>query len=184
MKVEIAEDDLVKVIALKEVLKNISKDQNISAFAIQCWTSLQSLLGIMPCFANSLLFDEGIPVACETDINGAVSAVIAQSCSFNTPAFFADVTSRHPEKNDVDLLWHCGPFPLSLKKEGSDGSITSNDLFEPSPPGIGNYEIRGGDITITRFDSIKGKYSLFAGQAVGDTGPVYKGTYLWFKVKD
>jgi len=184
IKIKIDEKELEKAIALKEVLKNISDNHDISAFAIQCWTSLQSMLGIMPCFANSLLYDEGIPVACETDITGAISAVIAQSSKTDTPVFFADITSRHPQKDNVELLWHCGNFPLSLKKEGCDASIGSNYLLDDKPPGIADYEIIGGDISIVRFDGINGKYYLFSGQAVGDTGPAYKGTYLWFRVND
>ncbi len=184
IKLDIEEEALAKIIALKEVLKNISNEQYISAFALQCWTSLQNLLGVMPCFANSLLYDEGIPVACETDINGAVSAIIAKHANPESSAFFADITSRHPEKEDVDLLWHCGPFPMSLKKQGSEGSITCNSLLDGNPPGIANFEIKGGDLSIIRFDEKEGRYHLFAGQAVGDTGPAYKGTYLWIKVKD
>jgi hypothetical protein len=32
-----------------------------------------------PCLANSLLADDGFPCACETDIHGAVSAVMIQA---------------------------------------------------------------------------------------------------------
>lgn len=181
--IEINEDEFKKVIALKEVLKNLAGQQNISAFAIQCWTSLQAQLGIMPCFANSLLQDEGIPITCETDITGAVSAIIAQSSRTGTPVFFADITSRHPDKDNTELLWHCGNFPLSLKKEGTGAKVVGNYLFD-NPPGSADFEIKGGDITVIRFDSIGGKYSLFSGQATGDSGPAYRGTYLWIKVGD
>ena len=33
----------------------------------------------MPCAANSLLNEEGLPVVCETDIHGAITAVMAES---------------------------------------------------------------------------------------------------------
>jgi len=44
--------------------------------------------------------------------------------------------------------------------------------------------LRGGDVTVIRFDGLKGKYSLFTGQAVGTTGPKTTGTYLWIKTGD
>lgn len=33
----------------------------------------------MPCAANSLLNEEGLPVVCETDIHGAITAVMAEA---------------------------------------------------------------------------------------------------------
>lgn len=185
MSIEIEENYLKNLIALKEVIKNISIEQNIPAFAIQCWTSLKGMLGIVPCLANSLLFDENIPVACETDINGAVTSLIAQAATFEkTPAFFADLTIRHPEDDNSELLWHCGPFPYSLKKEGEKAVVSSHFVLDGNPPGTCSWEIKGGDISVIRFDGKGGNYSLFAGQAKGTDGPKNKGTYLWIKVKD
>lgn len=183
LRIDISDDALTRIIALKETLQEVSAEQDIDAFAIQCWTSLQDLLGVMPCFANALLYDAGIPVACETDIAGAVSAIIAKHSNPESPVFFADITARHPQKDDVELLWHCGPFPLSLKKGDCEANLAFNDLLDHQP-GMANYEIKGGDISIIRFDESEGQYLLFSGQAVGDQGPAYQGTYLWFKVRD
>ncbi len=185
IKLNITDDELKNIIGLKSVLKQISKIEKINAFAIQCWTSLQSMLGILPCLSNSLLFDELIPVACETDINGAVSSLIAQAATFyEKPVFFADITIRHPEDDNAELLWHCGPFPYSMKKNSSKSDVGYNFILENKPAGVCNWEIKGGDISVIRFDGIKGKYSLFSGQAIGTNGPSTKGTYLWIKVKD
>jgi len=49
---------------LKAVMKKIAYEQGINAFAIQCWINLQAMFGILPCLANSLMFDDKIPVAC------------------------------------------------------------------------------------------------------------------------
>ena len=42
-------------------------------------TQLQSEIGIMPCAANALLNEEGIPVVCETDIHGAITALLVEA---------------------------------------------------------------------------------------------------------
>lgn len=186
-RVEIRIDDLPlkNLIALKVVIKEISVEQNIPTFALQCWTSLQDMLGIMPCFAHGLLFDEKIPVACETDIHGAISSIVTQAASFDEkPVFFADLTIRHPEDDNAELLWHCGPFPLSLKKEGSKAFVSNHLIMEEGCPGTGNWEIKGGDLSLVRFDGFEGKYNLFVGHAKGTTGPWNSGTYLWIKVND
>jgi L-fucose isomerase-like protein len=184
-RVEIEEDKLSNIAGLKVALNKIKEKDGIDAFAIQCWTALGDNLGIVPCLANSLLFDENIPVACETDINGAVSCSIAQAATFNrAKVIFADVTIRHPEDDSSELLWHCGPFPLSLKKEGTEARAGYHGILEDKPQGICDFEIKGGDITVIRFDGLKGKYSLFTGQAEGTTGPKTTGTYLWIKTGD
>ena len=183
--VEIPNNALKNIIALKEIIKNISIEHNISTFALQCWSSLQDMMGIVPCLANSLLFDEGIPVACETDINGAITSVITQAATFGEkPVFFADLTIRHPKDDNSELLWHCGQFPYSLKRKDSKAVISSHFILDGSPPGTCNWEIIGGDISIARFDGIKNNYSLFIGHAKGIEGPKTKGTYLWIKVND
>lgn len=184
-KIDIEEDKLQNIAALKEAIKTISERDGINTFAIQCWTALGEIMGIVPCLANSLLFDEDIPVACETDIHGAVSASMAQAATFNqSKVIFADVTNRHPSDDDSELLWHCGPFPISLKKEGTEGKIGCHGILDSKPAGICDFEIKGGDITVIRFDGIKGDYSLFTGQAKGTEGPKTAGTYLWMKTSD
>lgn len=183
--IRIDEESFKKIVGLKTVIKEISIEQNISAFALQCWTSLQNMLGIMPCFAHGLLFDDKIPVACETDIHGSISAIIAQAASLDEkPVFFADLTIRHPEDDNSELLWHCGPFPLSLKKEGSEAFVSNQFILEGGYPGTGNWEIKGGAISLVRFDGFNGNYNLFVGHAEGTTGPFNSGNYLWIKVKE
>ena len=139
----------------------------------------------MPCLANSLLYDEDIPIACETDINGAVSALIAQAATFKTSKIiFADITIRHPKDNNSELLWHCGPFPLSLKKQGSKARVCAHNILGGEPAGTCSFEIEADDITVVRFDGIKGNYSLFSGQAKSTDGPKTSGTYIWIKVNN
>lgn len=185
MNPKINQEAITSISALALVIENLSKTYNIDAFALQCWNSLQENLGIAPCLAHSILFDKKIPVACETDINGAVTSVIASAASFGEkPLFFADVTIRNPQDDNSELLWHCGPFPFSLKKEGTQGCVENHFILDSHPPGTCSWEIKGGDITVVRFDGVNGKYSIFAGHAKGIDGPKTKGTYLWIKVKD
>lgn len=182
-EIEIRIDDrsFKNLIALKVVLKEISVKQAIPVFALQCWTSLQDMLGIMPCFAHSLLFDEKIPVACEADIHGAISSIITQAATFDEKSiFFADLTIRHPKDDNSELLWHCGSFPFSLRKDDSKAFIGCQDNY----PGTGNWELKGGGLSLVRFDGFNGKYNLFVGHAKSTTGPWTSGTYLWIKVNN
>ena len=71
--------DVEKLAALKAAIQEMCEEHQCNCVAIQCWNALQSGLGIMPCLVNGLLIEEGIPVACETDIHGAVTSVLLQA---------------------------------------------------------------------------------------------------------
>ena len=49
MNVEISEEQLENVAALKEAMETLVKKYGCNAIAIQCWNALQTELGIMPC---------------------------------------------------------------------------------------------------------------------------------------
>jgi len=94
------------------------------------------------------------------------------------PTFCADLTVRHPENDNAELLWHCGPFPSCLAVEGAKKTVVG---YEPENKvsGLGQWEVKGGPITVGRFDGDHGEYSLFLGHAKGVAGPYTRGTYVW-----
>jgi len=53
-----------------------SKDNDINAVAIQCWTSLEENYGIVPCTIMSMLSESLIPAACEVDVTGVLSMYV------------------------------------------------------------------------------------------------------------
>ena len=181
----IADEKLGTMAALKHAIKEWSEREGLSAIAIQCWNALQDQTGIAPCYVNSELTEEFLPVSCETDIHGAVTSILTQSLARGiSPTFFADVTVRHPENDNGELLWHCGPFPHSLKKPGSVSSISPHYILGSACPGVNEWEIKGGDMTICRFDGDGGAYKVLAAKCRGIDGPVTRGTYVWVEFED
>ncbi|QJD81993.1 L-fucose/L-arabinose isomerase family protein [Cohnella herbarum] len=181
---EVTDDDVRRVAALKVAMKKYATDTGSTAIAIQCWSSLQDAIGIMPCLANALLTDEQIPVTCETDIHGAITSIMVQAAAMNeAPIFFADLTIRHPENANGELLFHCGNFPVSLSVEDKP-KMRKHFLFDDHAPGTHEGEIRGGDMTLARFDGDHGEYQLFLGKARGIQGPYTRGSYVWVEVND
>lgn len=181
----VKDEYLDKMVAMKQAIKHWALNEGLSAVAIQCWNALQDVTGVMPCYVNSELTEESIPVVCETDIHGAISAVIAQAAMmYKTPVFFSDITIRHPDNDNAELLWHCGPFPFSLKKEGETGRISEHYVLHSQCPGVAEWEIRGGEISICRFDGDNGCYSMFAAEGKGVDGPKTRGTYVWVEFEN
>lgn len=178
------EEQIKKVAALKVAMKRKAKAYGCRAIAIQCWTSLQDMAGIMPCHANSLLTDEGLPTVCETDIHGAITAVMMQAAGMGrTTPFFADITVRHPCNDNAELLWHCGNFPYSLAKDKAKATV-GESVYHNDHYGICEWELQEGDITVARFDGDHGRYQLFIGEAHTTEGPKNVGSYVWIAVQD
>lgn len=174
-----ADEVLENIAALKVAMKNLAEKYGCNAIAIQCWNALQGEIGIMPCAANSLLNEEGLPVVCETDIHGAISAVMVEAATLDdTRSFFADWTVRHPDNENGELLQHCGPWPISVAKE--QPTIEKPLVFDH--PGSVAAEAKHGKMTLARFDGDNGEYSLLLGNAKGIEGPYTKGTYVWVEV--
>lgn len=181
MNCEIEDNLLENVAALKVAMRNLATKYGCSAIAIQCWNALQGEIGIMPCAANSLLNEEGLPVVCETDIHGAITQVMVEAATMNEKrGMFADWTVRHPDNENGELLQHCGPWPISVAKEKP--TIGVPVAFDYN--GSVFAEAKHGDLTLARFDGDNGEYSLLLGHAKGIDGPYTKGTYLWVEVEN
>lgn len=181
MEIKITESELRNVVLLKIAMKRLAEKYGCNAIAIQCWNALQNEIGIMPCAANSLLNEEGIPVVCETDIHGAITAVMVEAAGMDEcRSFFADWTVRHPDNENGELLQHCGPWPISVAKEKP--AIGYPLAFEH--PGAIEAEAKHGEMTLCRFDGDNGEYSILLGNAKGIEGPYTKGTYVWVEVEN
>ena len=169
------EKQVVRAAAAKLAVQDLMEEKHCGAGAMECWSAVP-ILGAPVCMALGELADEGLPVSCETDVNGAVTMAMLQAVTLGKEAsFLADLTIRHPQNDNAELLWHCGPFPYSLKAESSKARLVD---------GQERFELKQGHLTVFRFDDIDGKYYLFAGEGDTTTGPETNGTYVWFEVDD
>lgn len=179
--IKVTDDELQNIAALKVAMKNLADKYGCNAIAIQCWNALQDEIHIMPCAANSLLNEEGLPVVCETDIHGAITSIMCEAAGMDQArTFFADWTVRHPDNENGELLQHCGPWPISCAM--NKPSIGYPLAFDH--PGAVEAEAKHGDMTLCRFDGDNGSYSMLLGNAKGVDGPYTKGTYVWVEVKN
>lgn len=155
-----------------------AKELKCNAAAMSCWATFRQSMGIAACGINGFLADAGLPVACETDIHGVIGTRLLQGATlYNSGVFFADLTIRHPENDDAELMWHCGNFPPSTAGDNIDPTIWQE--------GRTHFECKvDEDITIIRFDGDHGNYSMLLGEGKSVPGPRTGGTYSWVQVKD
>lgn len=173
---DINPETLTKMATFIEFYKEIMDESLGDVIATECWTAMNQAFGAMPCLAMSILADMGIFVICETDIHGAITtALLASAARGKKPPFFGEFTVRHPEKENVELLWHCGVFPTSLKKSEEKRKLA---VFKP------DFCVKDGHYTIARFQVEQGKYYLLSGEFDSTDGPETFGTYVWAKFDD
>lgn len=158
---------LTFVYAYIEVFDEMDADVLLS----ECWSCMPQAFGVNPCLAMSILYDMGYIVTCESDLCGAISqALLMCAARGKEKPLFGEFTVRHPENKNAELLWHCGPFPLSAKKEGVQAK-----LYKEKP----SFQAKDGAYTIARFQGDQGRYTLLGGQFRTTKGPYTFGTYLW-----
>ena len=174
------DENLENVAALKVAMRNLATKYGCNAIAIQCWNALQGEIGIMPCAANALLNEEGLPVVCETDIHGAITQLMVEAAGMDRPSMFSDWTVRHPDNENGELLQHCGPWPISVAKEKP--TICVPVAFPQN--GAVSAEAKHGPMSLVRFDGDEGEYSILLGHARGIDGPWTRGTYVWVEVEN
>lgn len=141
-------------------------------FANKCWPAFQTQFGFVPCYVNSRLAAKGIPVACETDIYGALSEYII-TCATQMPATLLDINNSVPKDmydNNKDMFegysltdlfmgFHCGNTPsCHMKNHSMKYQLIMHRLLEPDKePDISRGTLEGaikpGDITFFRLQS-------------------------------
>ncbi len=169
---DVSEENLYKLSAFIEMYQDVLKEYQCDLIATECWTSMNVAFGVLPCLAMSILADKGCIVLCETDVHGAITAALL-SCAARgrKTTFFGEFTMRHPTNNNAELLWHCGVFASSLKKDGPIRKLCIG--YKP------DFCVRDGHYTLARFQAERGNYYLLAGEFDTTDGPQTAGTYLW-----
>ena len=167
---------LKKMYAFVLLYQWVFETYRVQAVSAECWTAMQLAVGAMPCTAYSILADMGYIVSCESDLHGALTMALLSCASLGQKVpFFGEFTVRHPDDPNGELLWHCGPFAYSLKKDGCPCKQVNMRQW---------FQVRDGLYTVARFDQDDGRYRLLAGTCRSTDGPYTFGTYLWAKFKN
>ena len=168
---ELSAPMLKKMYAFVLMYKELFDEYNLDVISSECWTSMQLGVGAMPCAVFGILNEMGYIVSCESDLHGAITMALLSCADLgkHTP-FFGEFTIRNAEDENVELLWHCGPFPPNLCKPGRKPQLVNMRAWFP---------VKDGHYTIARFDQDDGDYLLLSGTCDSADGPMVQGTYLW-----
>ena len=163
---------LVKLAQYELTLKDWVEDhkgyRKYVAIAGKCWPAFQTQFGFVPCYVNSRLTDQGIPVSCEVDIYGALSELIGTVVSEDTVTLLdinntvpkdmyeADIKGKYDYTiRDTFMGFHCGNTASSKLSfcEMKNQMIMARTLPEEVTQGTLEGDIVPGEITFYRLQS-------------------------------
>lgn len=166
---------LQKVAELSAKLTAFYAHYKLSALAIRCWPEFARDFGVSPCAAMSLLQSEGMILACEGDIDGALSMIAHAALGAETPFLF-DFSQVDFEQNFA-LFWHCGVAPCNLWDGVCNRSL---DTYFAGGKGVtADFVLKNGPLSVLRIDSARGGYRMFLQKAEAiPMEKLLKGTYM------
>src|ERR1700678_3939055 len=107
---------LLKMAKLGAVIDEWMKATHVTISAVQCWTSIEENLGVVPCTVMSMMSNELLPSACEVDVCGTLS-MYALALASQTPSALLDWNNNYGENPDKGVCFHCSNLPKHFFKE-------------------------------------------------------------------
>ena len=163
---------LERMACLVVTYKDLFDEFKLDVISAECWTATPTMFdGLAPCAVYGILNDLGYIISCESDMHCALTMTLLSSASLGKrKPFLGEFTVRHPENRNAELLWHCGPFPLSVKDPASKARLVNQREW---------FKVKEGQFTVARMDQENGNYMMLAGTCQTTPGPQTHGTYLW-----
>ena len=106
-------ESLARMARLGVVIDRWVAENNLNATAIQCWTSMEEFYGVVPCTLMSMMSNDLVPSACETDIAGVVG-MYALALASGKPSAIVDWNNNYGEEADKGVIFHCSNLPKDL----------------------------------------------------------------------
>ncbi len=174
-QIDPTDDILLKSAKVYIALKDILKKERFDFAGIKCQFEMIDNY-VAPCLALSYLNDESIVVACEADMNAALTMFILNIIS-GQPVSFNDISYIDKKENVLRLL-NCGMLPTSFAKSKKEIKLRNmvkemgsydqeKDSYRTKGAACTNFICKPGHVTMARFARISGEY--VCQMALGDT---------------
>jgi L-fucose isomerase-like protein len=157
---------LIKMAKLGAVMDDWMKSASVQVSAVQCWTSLEENLGVVPCTVMSMMSESLLSSACEVDVCGTLSMHALQLAS-ETPSALLDWNNNYGDDPNKAVCFHCSNLPKHFFKEVQmdfqaiiAGTVGKENTFGTC---VGN--VKSGAMSYARFstDDLSGKIRGYVG---------------------
>jgi L-fucose isomerase-like protein len=157
---------LLKMAKLGAVVDDWMKATDVQISAVQCWTSLEENLGVVPCTVMSMMSDSLLSSACEVDICGVLGMHALQLAS-ETPSALLDWNNNYGSDPNKAVCFHCSNLPKHFFREAKMDyqAIIAGTVGKENTFGTCVGLVKSGSMSFARFstDDAHGKIRGYAG---------------------
>lgn len=192
--ISVSDDYFLKEAKIEAALVEFWNSSRLSAMAMSCWPAIQSMYKFSTCGLFGRLTGQGMLMACEADVLGALSMLVNYSASQGEIVpHFVDWTIRHREFDNRLLAWHCGNAPIALARDPNQVALRSRHdmkgelsiLPGDNQAGLFQFQLKPGPVTFCRLAEYDGYWKmLIAGGVIIPSDETLAGTWSWVEVND
>jgi L-fucose isomerase-like protein len=143
------------------------KQADVAVSAVQCWTSLEENLGIVPCTIMSMMSDNLLSSACEVDVCGTLSMHMLALAS-GTPSALLDWNNNYGTDPNKAVCFHCSNLPKHFFREVRMDfqEIIAGTVGKENTFGTAVGKVKSGAMSYARFSTIdrQGVISGYVGE--------------------
>jgi L-fucose isomerase-like protein len=163
---DIPQAALLKMAKLGAVVDHWMKAADVQISAVQCWTSLEENLGVVPCTVMSMMSDSLLSSACEVDVCGVLGMHALQLAS-ETPSALLDWNNNYGEDPNKAVCFHCSNLPKHFFKDVKMDfqEIIAGTVGKENTFGTCVGRVKAGAMSFARFstDDVHGKMRGYTG---------------------
>ncbi len=158
---------LAKMAKFGVVVDDWMQANELAGTSIQCWTAMEEFFGVVPCTLMSMMSNNLLPAACETDMIGMIGMYILQLAS-GTPSAIVDWNNNYGDDPDKAVIFHCSNLPKhffeDFKMDFQEiiaGSVGKDNTF-----GTVVGKLKSGPLTYCRAstDDLHGRMRAYVGE--------------------
>lgn len=158
---------LTKMAKFGVVVDEWVRSNELVGTSVQCWTAMEEFFGVVPCTLMSMMSNNLLPSACETDMIGMAAMYVLQLAS-ESPSAIVDWNNNFGNDPDKAVIFHCSNLPKhffedfrmdfqeiiasTIGKEGTFGTVVGR--------------LKAGPLTYLRIgtDDLHGRMRAYAGE--------------------
>ncbi len=163
---DIPQAALLKMAKLGAVVDQWMKAVDVQISAVQCWTSMEENLGVVPCTLMSMMSDSLLSSACEVDVCGVLGMHALQLAS-ETPSALLDWNNNYGSDPNKAVCFHCSNLPKHFFKDVKMDyqEIIAGTVGKENTFGTCVGRVKAGAMSFARFstDDVNGKIRGYSG---------------------
>src|SRR6516162_5135329 len=166
---------LRKMAKLGAVVDDWMKATDLQISAVQCWTSLEENLGVVPCTVMSIMSDSLLSSACEVDVCGVLGMHALQLAS-ETPSALLDWNNNYGSNLNKAVCFHCSNLPKHFFREVKMDyqAIIAGTVGKENTFGTCTGLVKSGAMSFARFstDDTAGRMRGYVGEGQFTNDPL------------